>query len=1134
MPTLRELEVDLVYEGPGSEILRKFVSPVLETAVQYDRLTGYFSIEALMAVAQGIEGLWRRGGRMRLVLGAHQVPKSLIEATLLKGDWADVVVAALRERLLAQASTLKDEALRDRVATVAWMMREGLLDVRVAAPLDRERMRVAAGIFHTKLLLFKDSRDDWVSAVGSPNETVLGFSVNYEHLTVHRSWLAGQGEYVEAHRRRFSEIWEGSDPNLSVRELDEDFARELLERLGRAPERPQPGKSFAGKSIGAEVLRVIRESPAYAPLNLGKMVPFAHQERVFIDALSRWPVRVILADEVGLGKTLEAGMLISHLIRFGTVRRVAVLAPAGLTRQWQEELYNHFGLDFWVLDSQTRTFQTLRGDVKSATMGDCPLGEGTPDLVIVSAQLARGRRGKKGLLLGNDWRPDLVLLDEAHACRVRPDLNGKPRPTRLYRMMKELAPRVPHLVLMTATPVQMHVQEYHSLLGLLGLPGRWGDLEMYERGLGLMAGSADQLDLRSCQFILDAVAESRASYRLNSELPAQLRGSIEGVRSGTNLTERSTHYIKAHSHRSALLDAFVANHPAQLLTIRNTRAVLQRFGYSFPERDFLAPALSPNKEIREFYGQVEAYLRDVYGKVEEALYPDRPIRMGFAKTSYYQRLASSLNSARITLRRRHSTVSAVLQGNNEADSVDRFYCGNEDDQTELPFDEGRRTEGRDASQREALKRAAQIERGYLEDLLGLLDRIQSLEGESDPKIAYAVDFIGEHLADEKILVFSRFTDTLQGCIDAFLKRFPPDVLPGHALYTGQETWICEDGIRTPAGKTAIRKALEDGRIRVVFCSDAASEGLNLQAARVLINIDVPWNPARLEQRIGRVARLGQVAKQVLIVNLWYPDSIEARMYTRLIQRRELYELAVGSAPDIVADSIEEEISGRLGAPVRVVGRDALEGLQGIRDQSQVKALTKVWELGREPVSGSEAMRQELAAILIQCFKNSGCEAREEGPGTYAVRWKGREIGFEVAAGGEDSLSLLHEAFEILEGARLRGTDGKGTIGVLKMDGTPMLFGILTEKELRLIRPDALPKLLRWILEGCPFDVEGCGRNWEWPLPPGKQDDFVEEIFSLCRWLPRTTQMTPLVESDVSRGRPLPRRECALEFTPLGA
>ena len=135
---------------------------------------------------------------------------------------------------------------------------------------------------------------------------------------------------------------------------------------------------------------------------------------------------------------------------------------------------------------------------------------------------------------------------------------------------------------------------------------------------------------------------------------------------------------------------------------------------------------------------------------------------------------------------------------------------------------------------------------------------------------------------------------------------------GHGVYTGKEAWVDLGSGPTPVSKEGVRAALAAGQIRVLFCSDAASEGLNLHAARVIVNVDVPWNPARLEQRIGRIARLGQRAPEVEIINLWYPDSVEARMYGRLLARHEDYQLAVGAAPELVADAIRSEVSGMLG------------------------------------------------------------------------------------------------------------------------------------------------------------------------------------------------------------------------------
>ena len=141
---------------------------------------------------------------------------------------------------------------------------------------------------------------------------------------------------------------------MVVRPLDIEFAMELLSKLDNPPNPfenrrsalPQvSGRGFEG------ILSFLRESTSLAALNSSKAVLYPHQERVFIEALSNYPVRKILGDEVGLGKTLEAGSVISHLIRTGQVRNVLILAPAGLMNQWQQELSTHFSLQFWKWQS---------------------------------------------------------------------------------------------------------------------------------------------------------------------------------------------------------------------------------------------------------------------------------------------------------------------------------------------------------------------------------------------------------------------------------------------------------------------------------------------------------------------------------------------------------------------------------------------------------------------------------------------------------------------------------------------------------------------------------------------------------------------------------------------------------------
>ena len=149
--------------------------------------------------------------------------------------------------------------------------------------------------------------------------------------------------------------------------------------------------------------------------------------------------------------------------------------------------------------------------------------------------------------------------------------------------------------------------------------------------------------------------------------------------------------------------------------------------------------------------------------------------------------------------------------------------------------------------------------------------------------------------------------------------------------------MCEAHIICLTGQNSLKKALFAKTVRIVFCSDAASEGLNLQAARVLINVDVPWTPARLEQRIGRIARLGQVASEVEVYNVWYPYSVEARMYHRIQKRLEGTNLAIGEYPEVVAASIKKAI---------LDGEDednaGLAQLNEIRNSYQLSALEALW------------------------------------------------------------------------------------------------------------------------------------------------------------------------------------------------
>ena len=182
-------------------------------------------------------------------------------------------------------------------------------------------------------------------------------------------------------------------------------------------------------------------------------------------------------------------------------------------------------------------------------------------------------------------------------------------------------------------------------------------------------------------------------------------------------------------------------------------------------------------------------------------------------------------------------------------------------------------DGRAHIDKNALERAVGIEIMSLSALLKEANEL--LEDGRDLKVHESIRLACECLAEgDLVLLFSRYTDTVDALIDDF-KRTGDDKNYSYGVYTGKNAAIVSSFGEVKCDKATIKSELFSGRLKLMFCSDAASEGLNLQAARVLINVDVPWTPSRLEQRIGRIARLGQRAKEVDVYNVWYPNSIEA-------------------------------------------------------------------------------------------------------------------------------------------------------------------------------------------------------------------------------------------------------------------
>lgn len=1111
--SFRSLELKIEYCGFGGEILREFVRPLLGRAIQYDRITSFFTTHSLLAIADGIESLRQKQGKMRLILGIHDVPQELARAACSDDEYIAALIRTVNDRLFSQIRTIEDELIKDRLAAIAWMMKDGLLQVRVAAPLPI--YAADPGIVHNKSFLFRDNEGNIVAAVGSPNETVAGLGHNYEEINVFMSWKVSI-EYVQKQVDKFESFWNGLRPGLIVRELDREFAEHLLTALGRTAA-PSTIEEPSRDDMLIKVLDNAAKMPLYGLVSGSICSLFPHQERAYVDALSRWPLRVLLADEVGLGKTIEAGAVIEYAIRFRRVRRVVVLAPKGVLPQWQEELKQLFGLDFWIYDSSARVFYDFSGTTKQKEDGPI-LSEDAPDLILISAQYARGRRGTRTLFEDALLLPEMLIVDEAHAARTRPDLNGNISPTRMWRMLDGVARKVPHLILLTATPMQIDWHEYHALLNLLGLPGRWERPEAYERSLSLLVDrGAPSLDKANklVELSLDVIKDMDP---FTGHLDSEEKELLRCLKISTSSFQAAS--IVQGSWVTAV-SVFTKMHPAHLLTIRNTRSVLQELGYKFPERALEAPQLIVSDDVQRLQQTIEEYLKSGYYSVEKALYPGKSFNAGFVLCMYQQRLASSFEACRLSLERRRNKIVNIDRGLTWQQEVDEA--------ADIDLEEETGTDASDNEDaatapiiNEDVKRAINIEKAYIDDILHQLQR--ALRVIKDPKLTELVTILNRHiLQGDRILVFSRYTDTLDAAVEAFRSKSGMSI--GYAYYTGPESWIDIDNERQPASRTAVKEALKKGLVKVVFCSDAATEGLNLQTARVLVNIDVPWNPARLEQRIGRIARLGQLASSVTIYNLWYPNSVEAKIYSRLMQRKDLYDLAVGQFPEIVSQAIKDELSRNL-IPSEFETQtqyDPIQRLQDMRKNMQLSALSKIWRIGvsAKPMTGE--LRKKLIGLVLSTL---GCDKNEAGQVVCMI--KGKAITVSDVPGEPECISLSHPVLRVLPSVVL----GKGKVmemGLLEDEMVPAFFALKDSSgHIWVLKQEALTSLIEAVVKGSPIFLGmdtmlfSIGNDM-----PKKMPQEIKEYFS---WLPVINKIRVPTGTLILN---MPRDDGLLTFRSLG-
>ncbi|CAN5812398.1 hypothetical protein BH23GEM7_BH23GEM7_14170 [soil metagenome] len=917
--------------GPDDDRLHDFYIPALERSVRFDRATGFFSSAGLAVAAAGVVRLIANGGRMRLLCGA-QLSENDVEAIRRGAELPEVVGAAM----VGSLADPEDTSLRARLEALAWLVAHDRLAIRVVLPRGADGLPLpgdtAREYYHPKEGLFEDAAGHQLAFSGSINDSATAWQHNYETFSVYTTWPLRAGAetiqttpYLRQVEARFNRLWTpGQEPNWIALDIPEAARQKLLkycpdsppltDPLERKPQRRvalRRDDPYGGLPATQQRERILFEFLRLAPYlrNAGQLgvetstvEPWPHQQRVVREVVARYPENFLFADEVGLGKTIEAGLALRQLVVSGQVKRALLLVPKTVLRQWQEELYEKFVLNVPRYDGgKLLDFFDREVEYTGCVWDAVPF-------LLASSQLAKRRERQAELLDPEAKGWDLVIVDEAHHARRKEFLSGKYRPNRLLELLAGrgerpgVRDRTRCIYLLTATPMQVHPVEVWDLLRVLGMGGRWGSsAENFVRYFRELRKLKERRGKPNWSFLLDMLRDELEMGggidERFAEAAMQRAGLVEwDVIQGLPFSHsREAQIAQLSAVGRAVLQEMLRRHtPLRRYVWRNTRALLRRYRErgilreNVPERDpeneWIPLTKGPGSEW-DLYERVEEYITDFYRRYEA-----ERRGLGFVMTVYRRRLTSSFYALRRSLERRQ----ALLLGQT---TVADALTDDDIEQEDLDLDISEELEEIEEARAEAFRE----ELTYIEDFLRDLEHLGT-----DSKLAYLQRRLAEFFARrETVIVFTQYTDTMDYLREELRQVYGSQV----ACYSGRGGEVWDGTAWMPRLKEELKEEFRLGeRIKILLCTESASEGLNLQTCGVLINYDMPWNPMRVEQRIGRIDRIGQRYGKVWIRNFFYEETVEAVVYQRLADRIQWFESVVGELQPIlsrVATSIEK-------------------------------------------------------------------------------------------------------------------------------------------------------------------------------------------------------------------------------------
>lgn len=843
-----------------SKLKDTFLLKHLRDARSYKRIAGYFTSSLFEIAGEELDSI----PDVKIVCNSELSEKDLRTAhranPLMVQKWREQSNGL--ETLLNHDRYKKlDSFLSDRASSIRFL------------PDDK------CGFVHGKAGVIEGSDGTKIGFIGSINETREGWEKNYEILLQDTS-----PEGIEWIEEEFDYLWKESI------QISEAVTREIR----RIHRRREVGLQDIEKPEAIAPATLI-ESPMYSEGQ--ELTPWQHG---FLSECLRHyknhgTVRLLLADEVGLGKTLSLGtatLILSLQEEIENLRQkpVLILSPATLCEQWQTEMIDKLGIPCarW---KTSKKHWVDHDDISISPVGvsevtRCPFRIGIVSTGLIN-QDSEEKKKLKNLSFG------IVVLDEAHRARTQRGRTYNPdTPNELLKFLQEVANQADHVLLGTATPIQIRPEDLWDLVGILDrgrgefvLGNRYSRWHRPEDILPLLTGESKVTDQSEGWNYLRSPLP-----QVNSSLDPIVKQLLAMIRQELKISDRDT---DSSSHVTDLHDETREKFSEELLREEHETTFFQRENpfvrhivlrrRAALEKTGLLPKIGvdlfPNKElvsnVRQydvlFEGKALRTSENFKIAYEEAMkfgqdYKTEGRGSGFMKNLMQQRVSSSI-VAGIKTAKRLISGSEIEDENNDTEQV----------------------------------LLTNIDKQHLNLLIEKLNQV-----DIDPKLSAVVHFLkAENWLGLGSIIFSQYYDTALWVATELSKEFPEIPI---GLYAGaSRSKLLQDQKSTDVNREQLKKMVADQKLKIMVATDAACEGLNLQTLGTLINIDLPWNPTRLEQRLGRIKRIGQENKSVKMLNLVNEETVDQRVYDCLSSRMHDRFNLFGALPDTIeADWIEDD------------------------------------------------------------------------------------------------------------------------------------------------------------------------------------------------------------------------------------